>query len=323
MNCRSLHLLMLLALAGCSAAPADERQTRDSTTPVEGPALQLPPEQLDAALSCSGELAGAMREVVLITPAFTDDRDSFGWNYLRQLPALGIPTCSLSIPGRGFGDLQEAAEYVVHAVRKIHAQSGRQLILLGHQHGPLDELWALKFWPDLAPMVASYVSLATPHQGTAAARQACDFARRCAPAVWQIAAGSNFLAALAAQPLPSGIGYTSIATQFDEVIVPQPAASRMEGAANIVLQDLCPGRPIEHFTILADHLSYSLVLDAIEHPGAPADPQRLPEGICSGPLYMPGVISPRSSGWSSRAACRRSRSCATTPAESSCRGSRG
>ncbi|HSW14653.1 MAG TPA: hypothetical protein VLI06_17545 [Solimonas sp.] len=294
---KTCWLLAVVLLAGCEGGDATTTtlpESRAEAVTSTGPALQLPATELDQALRCTPDVPTAIREVVLITPAFTDDIDSFGWNYLRQLPALGIPVCSLSIPGRGFDDLQIAAEYVVHAVRRIHAQSGRKVILFGHQHGPLDELWALQFWPDLAPMVASYISLATPHQGTTAAAQACRASRRCAPSVWQIAAGSRFLAALNARPLPPGIGYTSISTNFDEVILPQPTASTLPGGRQIVLQELCAGRPIEHFTILADRVTYELVLDAIRHPGEPADPARLAGNVCSGPLYMPGVIAPAS-----------------------------
>lgn len=302
---KALLLLLAGALAGCSgdpgvtdtsAAPFVSHAAEATSPPAPladaGPALQVPVADLEKALTCTPDVTTATRDVVLITPAFTNDVDSFGWNYLRQLPALGIPTCSLSIPGRGFGDLQVAAEYVVHAVRRIHAQSGRKIVLFGHQHGPLDQMWALKFWPDIAPKVSNYISLATPHNGTVAAKYACMSFRRCPPSVWQIAAGSKFLAALNARPLPPGPAYTSISTNFDEVILPQPQASALQGGTQIVLQDLCAGRPIEHFTILADRLTYELVLDAIHHPGEPANPARLPTGICSMPPYMPGVIKP-------------------------------
>ncbi|AXQ30103.1 lipase [Solimonas sp. K1W22B-7] len=300
MNKTLLPLLAALCLAACGGNPsgaAPEDTLKEGTAPAAmdlGPALQVPLPELEKALTCTPDMLTATRDVVLITPAFTNDVDSFGWNYLRQLPALGIPTCSLAIPGHGFDDLQIAAEYVVHAVRKINAQSGRKLVLFGHQHGPLDEMWALKFWPDLASKVSSYISLATPHNGTVAAKYACMSFRRCPPSVWQIAAGSKFLAALKARPLPPGLAYTSISTNFDEVILPQPAASALQGGTQIVLQQLCAGRPIEHFTILADRVTYELVLDAINHPGQPADPARLEPGFCSGPLYMPGVINPAS-----------------------------
>jgi triacylglycerol lipase len=289
-------LVVLCALAGCSSSSSgnDPTPTFASGNAGMGPTLAVMPAQFEQAFSCNGDLAGITRDAVLLTPAFSTDEESFGWNYLRQFEALGIPACSLSIPDGGFSDLQNAAEYVVHAVRRMHAEGQRKVILFGHQHGPLDELWALKFWPDLQTKVSSLISLATPYNGTTAATQTCGFSGMCPPSVWQIAAGSNFLAALAARPLPDGIGYTSITTLYDELITPQPEASHLEGATNIVLQDICPNRLIEHFTILADNLTYELVLDAISHPGVPAIPENIPASICSGPLYMPGVDNPQS-----------------------------
>lgn len=287
---RALTVLAMAALlAACGDASSPSVASGDP-----GPALSVTSRDLDDALTCSGSLAGITRDAVLLTPAFSTDEESFGWNYLPQLRALAIPHCSLSLPDGGFGDLQHAAEYVVLAVRRMSAQSGRKVILFGHQHGPLDELWALMFWPDLRQKVSSLISLATPYQGTTTAAGTCNGFGRCPPSVWQIAQGSQFLAALDARALPAGPAYTSITTLFDELITPQPEASRRDGATNLVLQEICPGRLAEHFTILSDHLAYQLVLDAITHPGQPADPARLPADVCSGPITMPSTADPQS-----------------------------
>lgn len=255
-----------------------------------GPPLDVPAATLQKALTCSGPLAGATHDPVLLTPAFSTGPQSYGFNYEVQLPAAGITTCTLTLPDRGYGDLQVAAEYDVAAIRTMAAQSHRQVVLLGHQHGALDGLWALKFWPDLAGKVSDFISLATPYHGTSTAAGLCGLLHRCPPSVWQISTGSKFLAALNAAPLPAGPSYTSIATAYDEFIVPQPATSTLSGAANIQLQSICPGRPIEHFTILADNLTYRLVLDAVSHRG-PAAAARIPASVCSGPLYMPAATT--------------------------------
>lgn len=225
-------------------------------------------------LSCGPGVEGAAVDPVLLVPAFSTDRESYAGNYLDALPARGIPTCSVSFPDRGFGDLQDSAEYTAGAIREVARRSGRQIRLLGHQHGALNELLALRFWPDTVPLVSDVVTLATPHQGTRFAADVCRTLTRCAPSVRQIAQGSRLVAAMNRDPLPPGPGYTSIATAFDEVITPQPQASTLPGGRTILLQDLCPGRPVEHFTILGDALALRLALDAFAHPG-PADPARL------------------------------------------------
>ncbi|HET6154030.1 MAG TPA: lipase [Marmoricola sp.] len=278
--------VLLIAIMGLLAASVP---TSSADSPP-GPSLTVTAAQLDTALTCSGPLTGLTHDPVLLTPAFSTGPESYGFNYERQLPAIGITTCTLTLPDDGYGDLQHDAEYDVLAIRRMHAESGRQIVLLGHQHGGLDGLWALRFWPDLATDVSDFISLATPYNGTRYAANLCHNLGRCPASYWQIATGSRFLAALAG-PLPAGPAYTSIASQYDELIVPEPFASHLDGASDVILQDLCPGRPIEHFTILADNETYELVLDAMSHAG-PAELSRIPKSVCTGPLYLPGVIGP-------------------------------
>ena len=270
---------LLAALAGCALAlPA-------GAGAAPGPRLSVSSDEVDAALSCTPGLEDARRDPVLLTPAFSTAEASYGWNYLARLPRIGIPTCSITVPDSGYGDLQRTAEFVVAAVRRMHRTSGRDIVLLGHQHGALDELWALTFWPDLGRKVSDLISLATPYNGTDSPNALCGNGAPCAAATRQITAGSAFIGALAAAPLPAGASYTSIASLDDTLITPQPEASRLDGAANLVLQDICPGRQVSHFDILADAVAYELVIDAMTHPG-PADPARISPAPC-GTKLMP------------------------------------
>lgn len=250
-----------------------------------GPVLEVTSAELDTALICAPNLEGATRDPVLLTPAFSTAAASYGWNYLARLPKIGVPTCSITVPDSGYGDLQRTAEYVVAAVRRMHRESGRDIVLLGHQHGALDELWALTFWPDIARKTSDLISLATPYNGTTSPAALCGSGAPCAAATRQISTGSSFVAALAAAPLPPGPAYTSIASLDDTLITPQPEASRLDGATNIVLQDICRGRQVSHFDILADAVAYELVIDAITHDG-PADPSRVSPAPC-GTKLMP------------------------------------
>ncbi|OZC46618.1 lipase [Rhodococcus sp. WWJCD1] len=277
MRIRTLVSAVAVAVI-CSSAPGAASAQPVNADPA-GPPLTVAQADLDKALTCTTDVHEATRDPVLLTPAFATDQQSFGWNYLQSLPAAGIPVCSLSLPDEGYGDLQVAAQYVVHAVRTMAADSGRQVVLMGHQHGPLDELWALTFWPDLPALVSDFISLATPYNGTDSARSGCDDSQECPPANWQIATGSKFLTALAARPLPVGPSYTSIFTRFDELIYPQPHASTLAGAANIAVQDICPLRPVEHFNIIGDNVAFHLVLDALEHDG-PAVRERISDNLC-------------------------------------------
>lgn len=45
------------------------------------------------------------------------------------------------------------------------------------------------------------------------------------------------------------------------------------------MQDVCPFRPVEHFTILGDNVAYNIVLDALDHDG-PAVRERISDNLC-------------------------------------------
>ena len=60
---------------------------------------------------------------------------------------------------------------------------------------------------------------------------------------------------------------------------PQPEASQLDGATNVMLQDVCAADPSEHGIILGDPVAYALALDALTHRG-PARPGRLPADTC-------------------------------------------
>lgn len=75
------------------------------------------------------------------------------------------------------------------------------------------------------------------------------------------------------------MSFTSIGSLTDEVVFPQPRASMLPGAANIMLQDICPLRTTDHGLLLGDAVAYDLVLDALTHSG-PAAPSRINRSIC-------------------------------------------
>jgi triacylglycerol lipase len=100
---------------------------------------------------------------------------------------------------------------------------------------------------------------------------------------YQFTQNSDFIRALNRDDeTPGDIDYTVLYTQFDELI--QPAAPFPAGALefgqnnpkriNVLLQDICPGRVVEHISIaFFDKLTLELVFDALSHDG-PADVDR-------------------------------------------------
>jgi pimeloyl-ACP methyl ester carboxylesterase len=270
-------LVGLLLLTVALAVPA-----RGDT----GPVLETSPSTLDAALFCPPTFKHPAREpVLLVHGTFTNERENWDWNYASALPKQGFDVCAVRLPDRANGDIQLSSEYVVNAVRRINAATGRKVDVLGHSQGGLEPRWALKWWPDVQAAVDDDVMLATPNHGTTAADNAAIFGR-CTPSCWQMMTTSHFVAALnAGDETPGAVSYTSIFGTTDELVQPATTAA-VAGGSNINISQVCPVRPEEHASIAADAVAYAMVIDAFTHAG-PANPARLDPATCR-KAAMPG-----------------------------------
>ncbi len=278
-----------LALVPAAAAAAFAPPSRP------GPPLSVPAGKLAAALNCVGTLRGAAHAPVLLVPGTAlNPATDYGYGWEPALSKLGWPYCTVALRGNGMGDIQVAGEYVVSAIRTMHAAYGGRIDIVGHSQGGMVPRWALRFWPDTRAMVDDLVGLSPSNHGTLDAIPAC--AQSCAPAFWQQRSNAAFIAALnSAQETFPGISYTNIYTNTDEVVVPNfgPAASSSlsggSGAVtNIAIQSVCPADVTEHLGVgIYDNTAYTLALDALTHPG-PASASRVPATTCLSPL-MPGI----------------------------------
>ncbi len=286
-----LVFALTLALAAC-----DGSSPSGAGSPGGSPALSVDEPTLKAALQCSEGLASAQRAPVLMVPGTTlEPQANFAWNWLPALEALGWPYCTIELPDNSMGDIQIAAEYVVYAVREMAAASGRRVQILGHSQGGMVPRWALRFWPDIRPLVDDLVGFSASNHGTVLSPAIC--LPGCAPAIRQQSFDSAFMAALNRDfETIAGIDYTSIYTNLDQVVVPNVtllgASSALAGepihVANIATQDVCPLNTAEHLTIgTSDALAHALAIDAMTHAG-PADPARIDPAVCFS-LLMPGV----------------------------------
>jgi Lipase (class 2) len=286
-----LAVMIGVALSAGSAAAAIDYAPVD--TP--GPALSVPTATLSQALVCNGSLATSKREPILLVPGTTlNPQSDFSWNWERALAAQKWPFCTIDLPGNGMGDIQIAGEYVVYAIRTMHAMSHKKVEIVGHSQGGMVPRWALRFWPDTRAMVDDVVGLSPSNHGTLDAVALCAIG--CAPSFWQQRTGSAFLAALNSdQETFPGISYTNIYTDTDEVVVPnigpEPSSALHGGGGsitNVAIQQVCPLDLSEHIGIgTYDNTAYQIAMDAVTHPG-PANPARVPRSICKD-LLMPGV----------------------------------
>ncbi len=298
--CRALGALVLLAssaLVAAAPAPATPAAPTASAEPAyapvdrPGPKLSVAPRLLTRSLHCSDGFDRKREDpVLLVSGTFTDPRNNYAWNYAPYFDSLEIPWCWVTVPDESTGDIQVAAEYIVHAIRRMHARSGDEISILGHSQGGMSPRWALRFWPDTRAMVDDLIGMAPSNHGSD--RGGSGGADGGYAATFQQTAGSNFLKALnSKQETFDGIDYTVIVTEYDEVVTPYRSSflTRAGGRlTNIAVQDLCPANTSEHLAIgTVDAVAAALVVDALDRPG-PASPQAVPATVCSEP-FQPGV----------------------------------
>lgn len=256
---------------GRPAPPGDEEPTPSD------PAFSVPEEALDASLVCSDltdEVGAGQDPILLVHGTFTWGEEQFGWSWLPELDALGRDWCVVTYPDRGFGDMQVSAEYVAHAVLAVHAVTGRSVDMAGHSQGALMPRWALKYWPSVNAAVDDFVMLAGPNHGTAVAGSG-GAGMQMPEAFWQMRQGSAFVTTLnAGDESPGEVSYTSIYTAEDELVQPSygPGATAIlaedANVANLMIQDACPGRVVDHLTIgTTDRAAFLLTLAAFDQDG--------------------------------------------------------
>jgi len=279
---RTLALAALLT--GALAAPSAAKE----------PALTVPQSKLAAALHCHGTIDHATTTpIMLVTGTGATGEEAYALAK-PTLDVYGHPVCDVDFPYFMTGDIQIAAQYLVYGIREEVRRAGRRIAVVGISQGGLLPRIALTYWPSLRNKVADVIAIAgTQHGSTARSKDPRRCSRRnpCPPAVWQQAAGSDLLRTLNARgdETPGSTSWTTVRSSTDEVVQPQTGphpTSALQGATNILIQRICPGRKVSHIGTGLDSVTIAAVVDAVNHPG-PANVSRLPGDVCSH-LYGPG-----------------------------------
>jgi hypothetical protein len=280
-------LCLVVAFLGMSTGA----EAKAPFAPVDrrGPPLSVPRANLAKSLLCNKKLGRSAREWILLVPATTlDPAEAYDWNYQPAFKDKRLSYCTVTVPERSTGDIQIAAEYVVFAIRHMHRVTGRKVQMVGWSQGggPLPR-WALRWWPDVRPLVDDLVAIAPTNHGTPLERVFC--AAGCPPAPWQQRDNAIFIEALNSrlETFP-GISYTVIYSRTDEIVQPSVdgSAASLRGGRNVVnvaTQDVCPSDASDHISIMASSVTYALVFDALMRTG-PADPRGV-DTDCSQPFH--------------------------------------
>jgi triacylglycerol esterase/lipase EstA (alpha/beta hydrolase family) len=293
--------VIALAMLACGALPAVGQAQTYAPVDQPGPPLSVSPSKLRASLHCEAGVRNATVEPVLLNPATgSTPTFNYGWNWEPALDMLGIPWCAYTAPHSTLDNIESSGEYLVYAIRTMHAMAHRQIAVLGHSQGGMSMRWALRFWPDTRPMVDDVIGMDGTNHGTTQQPPGCASVG-CPPADIQQGANSAFIRALNSRTETfAGISYTEIYTRLDEVATPNSDAAHCTSClhtghgtiTNVATQQVCPGDLSEHNTAgTIDAVTYAIGVDALKHPG-PADPARVPKSVCS-QLLMPGVTSPQ------------------------------
>jgi triacylglycerol lipase len=254
---------------------------------VAAPPLKVDRAKLEAAFHCDGELANASKTpIMLSTGTLSAGGDLYG-SLQDAFDAYPHPVCYVDYPDFTTADIQDSVQYLVFGVRKMARMAGRPVAIYGISQGALMPRVALTYWPRLRRKVTDVIGVAGTHHGSTVEvlGLVCSSDGLCPPAFLQLAAGSNFLTALNRQPneSPGRTSWTTVRTLDDELAQPQTGArptSALTGAANLVIQEVCPGRHTSHIGAVYDSVSFAALVDAVAHRG-PARASRLPGDVCS------------------------------------------
>ena len=274
-----MTLSILTAACGPSQPPDADGRSDAALPQPAGPPLSVPPAELADAIRCDPWPAEGERAVLLVHGTSVTPEENWEWNWQRALPHFGFRPCTVKLPDYAFVDIQVSSEYVVHAIRALSDATAAKISVVGLSQGGLQPRWAIRWWPDIRDRIDDLVMIVTTNHGAAFADASCA-APPCLPALWQQRyQGSMLLTALnAGDETPGDVSYTSIYSLTDAVIQPSDAA-RLDGAVNVAVQDLCPGRPVDHAQSSYDAAVWALGLDALMHDG-PLDLGRVDPAAC-------------------------------------------
>jgi triacylglycerol lipase len=196
---------------------------------------------------------------VLLVPGYGGSTDSLTV-LAGRLRAAGRDATVVPLPGGGTGDLAGQADALGRAVDAALARTGATSVdLIGYSAGGVvARLWVRDAGRSRTRRV---VTLGSPHHGTSLAGLAGQIApSQCPVACHQLAPDSDLLRSLnRGDETPAGPVWVSIWTSKDETVTP-PDSARLDGATDIVLQDVCAAATTEHGQLPTDPLVTGIVL---------------------------------------------------------------
>lgn len=171
----------------------------------------------------------------------------------ERLRQSGKDATVVPLPGNGTGDLLAQAETLQVAAEGALRRTGAASVdVVGYSAGGIvTRLWVKDLGGDA--VARRVVTLGSPHHGTDLAGLATQVAGTACPiACQQLAPDSALLQQLnAGDETPAGPSFVSIWTNLDQTVVP-PSSARLDGATDIVVQDVCADITAGHGQLVTD-----------------------------------------------------------------------
>ena len=241
--------VLVLAIVGTLVV----RLTRPTAVPVPqnqpGPVLLVP--GYGGRVESLDPLAAALRA---------------GGRDVRAVPRLGD----------GTGDLDAEAEHLAEVAGQVLAETGAPSVdAIGYSAGGVVvRLWVRDHGGD--GQARRVLTLGSPHHGTSQAALGRELAGGCPTACEQLVPDSDLLRRLnAGDETPDGPQWATIRSRGDQVVTPVDSAA-LDGAVNILIQDVCPGAAVGHGELPGTPVTLA-ALDAVLGADPPAD---VPAGSC-------------------------------------------
>jgi pimeloyl-ACP methyl ester carboxylesterase len=203
--------------------------------------------------------AGAAPGPVVLVPGYGGGEA--GLDVLAaRLRAAGRDATVLHLPGEGTGDLDDQARALASLVSSTLARTHAGSVdLVGYSAGSIVARLYVQDFGGIAH-VRRVVTFGAPNHGADLAASAGALVQgACVDACEQLQPGSALLDALNAKPLSPGPAYVSLRTADDQTVDPVSSAI-LDGATNVLLQDVCSDAVISHGDLPTSPLVEGIVL---------------------------------------------------------------
>ncbi len=200
---------------------------------------------------------------VILVPGYGGGTDALN-QLAGTLQAAGRTTEILVLEGNGTGDLRVQAGRLERAVNAALSDGAPSVDVVGYSAGGVvTRLWATELGG--SKLARRIVLLGSPNHGTEVAGLAAFLGTAsCPEACQQLAPDSDLLLSLnKGDPTPSGPQWVTIWTDQDQIVTP-PESARLDGAVEIVVQEVCPGVSVDHGQLPTAPVMQGLVLRALD-----------------------------------------------------------